>query len=98
MDLKTARDRALLPNAEFEAMTKEAARLQQRLSLMGKFLESGFVTKCKILFNALARGPEPAGKANLLKKEDAFRHAIYCCGSDCFELMRQRHLIDQVRL
>jgi glycosyltransferase involved in cell wall biosynthesis len=68
LDLKTARDRALVPNTEFEAMTKEAARLQQRLSLMGKFLESGFVTKCKILSTLWRDGLNRQERYNLLKR------------------------------
>src|ERR1051325_4248599 len=46
LDLKTARDRALVTSAEFEQMTKEAARLEERLSLMARFLDSGFMAKC----------------------------------------------------
>jgi glycosyltransferase involved in cell wall biosynthesis len=67
-DLKTARERALVGNAEFEAMTKEAARLQERVSLMGKFLESGFVTKCKILSTLWRDGLNRQERCKLLKR------------------------------
>src|SRR5262249_41607178 len=68
LDLKTARERALVGNTEFEAMTKEAARLQEKLSLMGKFLESGFVTKCKILSALWRDGLSQQERYNLLKR------------------------------
>src|SRR5882672_10435002 len=68
LDLKTARERALVGNTEFEAMTKEAARLQERVSLMGKFLESGFVTKCKILSSLWRDGLNRQERYNLLKR------------------------------
>ena len=68
LDLKTARERALVGNTEFEAMTKEAARLQERVSLMGKFLESGFVTKCKILSTLWRDGLNRQERYKLLKR------------------------------
>jgi glycosyltransferase involved in cell wall biosynthesis len=68
LDLKTARERALVGNNEFEEMTKEAARLQERASLMGKFLESGFVTKCKILSTLWRTGLSRQERYNLLKR------------------------------
>jgi glycosyltransferase involved in cell wall biosynthesis len=68
VDLKTARDRALVGDGEFEEMTKEAARLQERVSLMGKFLESGFVTKCKILSTLWRTGLSRQERYNLLKR------------------------------
>jgi glycosyltransferase involved in cell wall biosynthesis len=67
-DLKTARERELVGNNEFEEMTKEAARLEERLSLMGKFLESGFVTKCKILSTLWRSGLNRRERYNLLKR------------------------------
>jgi glycosyltransferase involved in cell wall biosynthesis len=67
-DLKTARDCALVNNTEFEAMTKEAARLEERVSLMGKFLESGFVAKCKILSRLWREGLNRQERYNLLKR------------------------------
>jgi Glycosyltransferases, probably involved in cell wall biogenesis len=67
-DLKTARDRALVGNTEFEEMTKEAARLEQRVSLMGKFLESGFISKCKILSQLWREGLNRQERYNLLKR------------------------------
>jgi glycosyltransferase involved in cell wall biosynthesis len=68
LDLKTARERALVGNNEFEEMTKEAARLQERVSLMGKFLESGFVAKCKILSTLWRDGLNRQERYNLLKR------------------------------
>jgi hypothetical protein len=68
VDLKKARDRALVGDGEFEEMTKEAARLQERVSLMGKFLESGFVTKCKILPALWREGLNRQERYNLLKR------------------------------
>jgi len=67
-DLKTAREKALVGDTECEAMTREAARLQNRVSLMGKFLESGFVTKCKILSTLWREGLNREERYNLLKR------------------------------
>jgi len=68
VDLKTARERALVANTEFEQMTKEAARLEERLSLMGKFLESGFVSKCKILSKLWREGLSSQERYDLIKR------------------------------
>jgi glycosyltransferase involved in cell wall biosynthesis len=68
LDLKTARERALVGNTEFEAMSREAARLQEQVSLMGKFLESGFITKCKILSTLWREGLNRQERYNLLKR------------------------------
>lgn len=68
LDLKTARERALVSNTECEAMTREAARLQERVSLMGKFLESGFVAKCKILSTLWRAGLNRQERYDLLKR------------------------------
>lgn len=68
LDLKTARERALVGDNEFEEMTKEAARLEERLSLMGRFLESGFVAKCKILSTLWRDGLNRQERYNLLKR------------------------------
>lgn len=67
LDLKTARQRALVNSAEFEQMTKEAARLQERVSLIGKFLESGLVAKCKILSTLWRDGLNQHERSTLLK-------------------------------
>lgn len=67
-DLKTARERALVSDAEFEQMTKEAAQLQKRVSLMGKFLESGFLGKCRILSTLWREGLNRQERNDLLKR------------------------------
>jgi glycosyltransferase involved in cell wall biosynthesis len=54
-DLKTARDRLLIGATEYEQVSKEAARMQGQFSLMGRFLESGFFSRCRILWE-LRRG------------------------------------------
>jgi glycosyltransferase involved in cell wall biosynthesis len=68
LDLKTAHERALVGKTEFEAMTREAARLEERVSLMGKFVESGFVAKCKILSTLWRGGLNRQERYNLLKR------------------------------
>ena len=68
MDLKRARESALVDNAEFEQMTKEAARLQERVSLMGKFLESGLAAKCKILSALWRQGLSRQERYSLVKR------------------------------
>lgn len=68
VDLKTARERALVDDAGFEQMTKEAARLQERVSLMGKFLESSFFAKCKILSKLWRDGLNRQERYNLIKR------------------------------
>jgi glycosyltransferase involved in cell wall biosynthesis len=68
LDLKTARERALVSRTECDAMTREAARLQERVSLIGKFLESGFVTKCKILSTLWRGGLNRQERYDLLKR------------------------------
>jgi glycosyltransferase involved in cell wall biosynthesis len=67
LDLEKARDRALVGHAEFEQMTKEAARLQERVSLMGKFLDSGFMAKCKILSTLWRQGLNRHERHSLVK-------------------------------
>jgi glycosyltransferase involved in cell wall biosynthesis len=66
-DLKKARERALVGHTEFEQMSKEAARLEERVSLMGKFLESGFVGKCRILSKLWREGLNRHERYNLIK-------------------------------
>jgi|ERR1051326_371513 glycosyltransferase involved in cell wall biosynthesis len=68
LDLKTARERALVGDVEFEQMTKEAARLQKRVSLMGEFLESGFFAKCKILSTLWREGLNRQERSDLFKR------------------------------
>ncbi len=67
-DLKTARERALVGDVEFEQMTEEAARLQKRVSLKGQFLESGFLGKCKILSTLWREGLNREERNDLLKR------------------------------
>jgi hypothetical protein len=67
-DLKTARERALVGDTEFEQMTREAARLQKRVSLMARFLESGFFAKCKILSTLWREGLNHQERSDLLKR------------------------------
>jgi glycosyltransferase involved in cell wall biosynthesis len=55
MDLETARARGLIGQTEFQRASDAATRLRDRVSLMGKYLESGFFGKCRI-FSRLWRG------------------------------------------
>lgn len=68
LDLKKARERELVGDADYEQMAKEAARLQERVSLMGKFLESGFIAKCKILSTLWRDGLSPQERQVLVKR------------------------------
>lgn len=49
LDLQKAKTLGLLGASEFDRATAEAERRQQKFALMGKFLESGFLNKCRIL-------------------------------------------------
>ena len=48
-DLQKAKTLGLLGTSEFDRATAEAERRRQKFALMGKFLESGFFNKCRIL-------------------------------------------------
>jgi len=49
LDLQKAKALGLVGDAEFERTAGEATRRQARFSLMGKFLDSSFFGKCRIL-------------------------------------------------
>ena len=68
LDLKTARERSLVNAPEFDQMMKEAARLEERVSLMGSFLESGIVAKCKIISRLWRGGLNRQERYRLIKR------------------------------
>jgi glycosyltransferase involved in cell wall biosynthesis len=49
LDLEKAKSQGLIGNADYEKTVKEATRLRRRFSLMRRFLESGFLDKCRTL-------------------------------------------------
>lgn len=48
-DLKTARERKMIGQAEFEASAAEAVRMGRRYALQREFFERGLIGKCRIL-------------------------------------------------
>jgi glycosyltransferase involved in cell wall biosynthesis len=55
-DLKTAREARLVEEQEYDQMCRAATRLQGRYAEMGKFLESGYFSKCRILWGLWGGG------------------------------------------
>jgi glycosyltransferase involved in cell wall biosynthesis len=68
LDLEKARSLGLVEDLEFDRTFKEAAHRQERLSLMGKFLESGFFGRCRILSRLRREGLSGAEFQQLLHR------------------------------
>ena len=68
LDLQKAKTLGLIGASEFERTTTEAERRQQRFALMGKFLESGFFNKCRILSKLRHDGVRGAEFQQLLQR------------------------------
>ena len=64
-DLDKARLQGLIGGVEAEKVEQEARRQRNRFSLMGKFLESGFLEKCRI-YTRLRREQLPEWEARML--------------------------------
>ena len=70
LDLEKARSQGLIGNADYEKTVEEAVRMRRRFSLMGGFLESGFLGKSTI-FSLLQKEGLDKWESKFL-----FRHLI----------------------
>jgi glycosyltransferase involved in cell wall biosynthesis len=68
LDLEKAKAQGLIAKPDYEKAGEEAVRMHRRYSLMGKFWESGFLGKCRILSLLKREGLDRAETQFLLRR------------------------------